>query len=146
MLKKEWCEEGVGILLLFPSTLIAIMESLYLADTPVFPRSGLPAVTAEPSTASVLAQEASKVTIVGVGAVGMACAYALLMQGTCSELVLADVDRRKLEGEVKDLQHAGAFLHARIRAASPDYHETAGSKVQTASFMLSDSELNGSLL
>jgi len=35
----------------------------------------------------------------------------------------------KLEGEVMDLQHAGAFLPAKISKASADYHETKGSDV-----------------
>ena len=43
--------------------------------------------------------------------------------------MLCDVVEDKLKGEVMDLQHAGAFLPAKIVKSSPDYHETAGSDV-----------------
>eukprot|EP00047_Mylnosiga_fluctuans_P011085 m.19540 g.19540 ORF g.19540 m.19540 type:complete len:334 (+) comp3448_c0_seq2:187-1188(+) len=73
--------------------------------------------------------KAQKVTVVGVGQVGMACAFAILSQGVAKEIVLADVMEDKLAGEVQDLQHAGAFMPARITRASADYAETAGSDV-----------------
>ncbi|RCN42336.1 lactate/malate dehydrogenase, NAD binding domain protein [Ancylostoma caninum] len=38
-----------------------------------------------------------KVTIVGTGQVGMACAYSILQQGTCSELCLVDVVANKVK-------------------------------------------------
>lgn len=68
-------------------------------------------------------------TVVGVGMVGMACAYTMLSQELVGHLVLSDVAREKLQGEVMDLQHAGAFLHGQVEMASEDYHETAGSHV-----------------
>lgn len=33
-------------------------------------------------------------------------------------MVLADIDREKLLGEVNDLNHAGAFLHASVQVFS----------------------------
>jgi len=67
--------------------------------------------------------------VVGVGQVGMACAFAILSQQVAKEIVLCDVVEDKVQGEVMDLQHAGAFLPARIVKGSSDYHETAGSDV-----------------
>jgi len=81
------------------------------------------------SDANEQKKQENKVTIVGVGAVGMACAFGILSQGLCSKMVLADIDKKKLDGEVNDLNHAGAFLHASVQAAGPDYKETAHSKV-----------------
>ena len=52
----------------------------------------------------------SKVTVVGVGQVGMACAFSLLTQSICSELALVDVDEKKLRGEMMDLQHGMTYL------------------------------------
>lgn len=75
------------------------------------------------------ALKANKVTFVGVGQVGMACVFAVLSQQVAKEIVLCDVVEDKLTGEVMDLQHAGAFLPAKITKASSDYHETAGSDV-----------------
>ncbi|EGD81221.1 hypothetical protein PTSG_11258 [Salpingoeca rosetta] len=70
-----------------------------------------------------------KVTIVGVGGVGMACAYSLLNKGIVGELVLADVQQERLQGEVLDLQHAGLFLPCRVRASGLDYEETRNSDI-----------------
>ncbi|XP_071941586.1 L-lactate dehydrogenase-like [Antedon mediterranea] len=70
-----------------------------------------------------------KVTVVGVGQVGMACAFSLITQGVCSELSLVDVVEDKLEGEVLDLQHGLAFLKGVKISGSTDYRVTAGSKL-----------------
>lgn len=51
-----------------------------------------------------------KGAIIGAGQVGMACAYSLLIQSTFDELVLVDIDRPKLEGEVMDLVHGLSFV------------------------------------
>ena len=45
-----------------------------------------------------------KVAIVGVGMVGMSFAYALLNQNICDELVLIDINKEKVEGEVMDIE------------------------------------------
>ncbi|XP_033102556.1 L-lactate dehydrogenase-like isoform X2 [Anneissia japonica] len=70
-----------------------------------------------------------KVTVVGVGQVGMACAFSLITQSVCSELALVDVIKDKLEGEVLDLQHGLAFLKGVKISGSTDYSVTAGSKL-----------------
>src|SRR5436853_4375964 len=46
----------------------------------------------------------------GAGQVGLACAYSMLIQGTFDEMVLVDIDRNKLEGEVMDLVHGLSFV------------------------------------
>uniref|UniRef100_F1LDE2 L-lactate dehydrogenase n=1 Tax=Ascaris suum TaxID=6253 RepID=F1LDE2_ASCSU len=70
-----------------------------------------------------------KVTIVGVGQVGMACAYSILQQNIASEICLVDVVADKLKGEMMDLQHGLAFTRHCIVKADTDYKITAGSKV-----------------
>lgn len=57
-----------------------------------------------------LTTSGGKVTVVGVGQVGMACAFSLLTQHICSELALVDVAADKLRGEMMDLQHGLTFL------------------------------------
>jgi len=69
------------------------------------------------------------VTVVGVGQVGMAIAYSLLSAGTSVQLVLADIDRNKLLGEVMDFQHAGAFLQAQVTAAGAKFEGTENSDI-----------------
>jgi L-lactate dehydrogenase len=60
-----------------------------------------------------------KGAIIGAGQVGMACAYSLLIQSTFDELVLIDIDRPKLEGEVMDLVHGLSFVEpASVKAGT----------------------------
>ncbi|KAF2353998.1 L-lactate dehydrogenase [Trinorchestia longiramus] len=70
-----------------------------------------------------------KVTVVGVGQVGMACAFSLLTQSICSELALVDVAADKLRGEMLDLQHGLTFLRNIKIDASTDFAVSAGSRV-----------------
>lgn len=46
-----------------------------------------------------------KAAVVGCGFVGSAIAYALMQQGTFSELVLLDANGAKAEGEAMDISH-----------------------------------------
>uniref|UniRef100_A0A1I7YID3 L-lactate dehydrogenase n=2 Tax=Steinernema glaseri TaxID=37863 RepID=A0A1I7YID3_9BILA len=70
-----------------------------------------------------------KVTIVGVGQVGMACAYSILQQNIANEICLVDVVPDKLKGEMMDLQHGLAFTRHCTVKADTDYSITAGSKL-----------------
>ena len=44
----------------------------------------------------------------------MACAYSILQQSLCSEMALVDVDAKKLQGEMLDLQQGLAFLPSQV--------------------------------
>lgn len=69
--------------------------------------------------AEPLNSSGNKVTIVGIGQVGMACAFSILTQSVSSEVVLVDVMEDKLRGEMLDLQHGTAFMkNARIDAST----------------------------
>ncbi|XP_021565306.1 L-lactate dehydrogenase A-like 6A [Carlito syrichta] len=52
----------------------------------------------------------NKVSIVGTGSVGMACAVSILLKGLSDELALVDVNECKLKGETMDLQHGSPFI------------------------------------
>src|SRR5947208_6654507 len=56
------------------------------------------------------ARRPRKGAIIGAGQVGLACVYSMLIQGTFDEMVLVDVDRNKVEGEVMDLVHGLSFV------------------------------------
>jgi L-lactate dehydrogenase len=71
---------------------------------------------------------AARVAIVGTGAVGSTFAYALLMSGLASEIVLIDANKSKAEGEVMDLNHAVPFTHP-TRICTGDYADCAGAAV-----------------
>jgi L-lactate dehydrogenase len=62
--------------------------------------------TAHPTTI----RRPRKGAIIGAGQVGMACAYSMLIQSTFDEMVLVDVERNKVEGEVMDLMHGLPFV------------------------------------
>jgi L-lactate dehydrogenase len=51
----------------------------------------------------------TRVAIVGAGNVGSTFAYALLLSGLASEIVLIDANHRRAEGEAMDLGHAVPF-------------------------------------
>lgn len=51
-----------------------------------------------------------KVSIIGCGNVGMRYAYALIMKGGVRQLVLVDLDRERLKGEVMDLSHGAPYI------------------------------------
>ncbi|KAH9282017.1 L-lactate dehydrogenase B chain [Echinococcus granulosus] len=66
----------------------------------------------------------AKVTVVGSGSVGMACAFAIMMK-----LCLIDVMTEKVKGEVMDLEQGQQFLNnCKIRGGS-DHALSAGSDV-----------------
>lgn len=69
-----------------------------------------------------------RVAIVGVGNVGATFAYALLLSGLASEIVLIDANRAKVEGEAMDLNHSVPFTHA-TRIWAGDYPDCSGTLV-----------------
>uniref|UniRef100_A0A493T5E3 Lactate dehydrogenase B n=1 Tax=Anas platyrhynchos platyrhynchos TaxID=8840 RepID=A0A493T5E3_ANAPP len=79
--------------------------------------------------AAASAVPSSKITVVGVGQVGMACAVSILGKGLCDELALVDVLEDKLKGEMMDLQHGSLFLQTHKIVADKDYAVTANSKI-----------------
>ncbi len=62
----------------------------------------------------------SKVAIIGAGAVGSSAAYALMLGGVASEIVLIDVHKEKAEGEALDLAHCRQFTDATVISAGDD--------------------------
>lgn len=69
-----------------------------------------------------------RVAVVGAGNVGATFAYALLMSGLASEIVLIDANKRKAEGEVMDLNHAVPLTQPG-RVWVGEYSDCAGAAV-----------------
>ncbi|XP_023374664.1 L-lactate dehydrogenase A-like 6A [Otolemur garnettii] len=69
----------------------------------------------------------NKVSIIGTGSVGMACALNILLKGLSDELALVDADEGKLKGETMDLQHGSPFMKMPNIVSSKDYLVTANS-------------------
>ncbi len=66
-----------------------------------------------------------KIGIIGTGAVGTACAFAVVMRGCATELVLLNRDRKRARGVVADLQY-GTALSPTISLIEGDYQDLAG--------------------
>ena len=72
----------------------------------------------------------NKVVIIGCGNVGMSYAYALVNQRTyVNELVLIDINTKKVEGEVMDLNHCLAYSPSKINIKLGDYSDCKGAKI-----------------
>ena len=68
---------------------------------------------------SIVKLRPRKGVIIGAGQVGLACAYSLLIQNTLDELVMVDINQKKLECEVMDLLHGSPFIEpTTIKAGS----------------------------
>src|SRR6185369_15811145 len=70
----------------------------------------------------------ARVAVVGVGNVGTTFAYALLLSGLASEIVLIDANHAKAEGEAMDLNHTVPFTHS-TRVWAGDFADCAGASV-----------------
>lgn len=72
--------------------------------------------------------EQMKVGIVGTGFVGSAAAYALVLRGSCRELVLIDKNEKKAIAESQDILHATPFSHS-VEVYAGSYADLTGASV-----------------
>lgn len=70
----------------------------------------------------------SKVTIIGAGSVGATIAYTLSGQDIASELVLIDINKEKVEGEVMDIEQGTCFRDP-ISIIAGDYKDAKDSDI-----------------
>lgn len=62
-----------------------------------------------------------KVGVIGLGHVGAHVAYSLAIQGIVDELVLVDMNDKKLASEVQDLRDAVAYMPHRVAVSAGDF-------------------------
>lgn len=67
-----------------------------------------------------MAELKPKVSIIGCGNVGMRYAYALMISGLVRKIVIVDIDKKRLEGEVMDLSHGSPYISP-VEVVSGDY-------------------------
>lgn len=61
----------------------------------------------------------NKVTVVGIGNVGMACILSILAERISNDIAIVDINEKKLAAEMMDLQHASIYLNnPKIQASS----------------------------
>ncbi|XP_073923321.1 L-lactate dehydrogenase C chain-like isoform X2 [Castor canadensis] len=70
-----------------------------------------------------------KVTVVGAGSVGMACAICILLKDLTDELAIVDVEEEKLKGETLDLLHGSVFLSTPKIICGKDFKVSENSKL-----------------
>lgn len=70
-----------------------------------------------------------KVSIIGGGKVGITAAYAMLLDGTPTDLVIVSRDLEKLKGEQLDLDHSLALLGDTNIVTTDQYDAVAGSQL-----------------
>ena len=72
----------------------------------------------------------NKVVIIGCGNVGMSYAYALLNQRTyVNKLMLIDLNKDRIEGEVMDLNHCLAYAPSKISINVGDYKDCKDARI-----------------
>ena len=69
-----------------------------------------------------------KVGIVGVGSVGSATAFALMMRGVARKIVLVDINEKRAWAEAQDVAHAAPFAYAN-KIKSGNYADLCGCEV-----------------
>ena len=80
-----------------------------------------------------MVQKKRKIAILGTGNVGATIAYALTLQGVCSEIVLVDINKEKAEGEALDLSQCAACVPS-VKVWSGEYEDVAGSDIVVVTF------------
>lgn len=70
----------------------------------------------------------SKITIIGAGSVGATIAYNLSLGDIASEIVLIDINKQKVEGEVMDIAQGTSFRNP-IKIIAGEYSDAVGSDI-----------------
>lgn len=69
-----------------------------------------------------------KITVIGAGFVGSTISYTLMLSGLVSKISLIDIDERKAEGEVMDINHGITFVSP-VEIVSGDYSVSKDSDI-----------------
>ncbi|MDE7364072.1 MAG: L-lactate dehydrogenase [Ruminococcus sp.] len=69
-----------------------------------------------------------KITILGAGNVGATCAYTFAVAGTCSDIVLIDINKEKAKGEAMDIRQGVSFSH-NVEVFDGTYDDAEGSDI-----------------
>ena len=87
---------------------------------PRYPSARMPRIRGE--------RDRRKVGVVGVGAVGQACAFALVLRGSCREVVLVDKTAERATAAATDMHYA-APLSPTVQITGGDWSDLAGADV-----------------
>lgn len=73
-------------------------------------------------------KKGSKITILGAGNVGATIAYTFAVGGTCSDVVLVDINKAKAKGEAMDIRQGVSFGH-NVEIYDGSYEDAKGSDI-----------------
>ncbi|GFN32827.1 L-lactate dehydrogenase [Paenibacillus xylaniclasticus] len=76
-----------------------------------------------------MGSKARKVAIVGVGHVGASCAYSLINQSICDEIVLIDRTPQRAHAQALDLSHCMDFTYTRTKIFAGTYADCADADI-----------------
>jgi L-lactate dehydrogenase len=66
-----------------------------------------------------------KIGIIGAGFVGSTAAYAMVLEGTASEIILIDINKRLAAAQAEDILHATPWSHS-VKISAGDYPDLQG--------------------
>ncbi len=69
-----------------------------------------------------------KIAVLGAGNVGATCAYTFAVAGTCSDIVLIDINKEKAKGEAMDIRQGVSFSH-NIEVFDGTYDDAEGADI-----------------
>ncbi|WP_040952034.1 L-lactate dehydrogenase [Gorillibacterium massiliense] len=64
-----------------------------------------------------------KIAIIGLGQVGSSCAYSLINQSICDEILLIDRNAERAYAQALDLSHGMDFIHSRTKIYTGTYEQ-----------------------
>ncbi len=64
-----------------------------------------------------------KVVLIGNGAVGSSYAFSVVNQGICDEFVIIDLDKKKVNGDVMDLNHGTVYAPSPVKVKAGEYKD-----------------------
>lgn len=70
-----------------------------------------------------------KVGIIGAGHVGSHCAYAMLLQGVCDEIIFVDINREKAVSQGLDCMDTVSFIPHKTKITAGELKDAAGTDI-----------------
>ncbi|MBR2742156.1 MAG: L-lactate dehydrogenase [Clostridia bacterium] len=71
----------------------------------------------------------TKVAVIGCGSVGSTLAYSIVSNQLCNELLLIDINKKKVWADATDLQHSLGFSNSRVHIQDGEYKDCGDADV-----------------
>lgn len=72
---------------------------------------------------------AKKIVVIGTGAVGISYAFAVLNQALCDELVLIDLNEKRVHAEARDMRHGVLYAPSPMKVKEGNYADCADADI-----------------